>query len=293
MIAAGDERPRNDDTPGSHDAAVFAFGDVGAGVFALARCGSVVGADGTPEGAALAVVLAGERPAFAHAAGGPRDAESAGDFSHDGVRTSVVEPLARWELALTSGDDCLELDFEAVCQAVELDPAAHGGLHGYEQLCRVRGEARLDGVRHELACLGQRGHQWGRIADGVALGRTLSAWFAEDLATSVAALRPASVSHHDGEAVDAWLLDDDTGTPHHVNEPLLSTTYDGDGRQLRAGLELWVGEEDEFPRRAAGRSLGGASLPLGDGRFDVTFMAWTMEGHSGVGPYAVMHRGRR
>ena len=36
-------------------------------------------------------------------------------------------------------------------------------------------------------------------------------------------------------------------------EPRLSTTYDAEGHQRRAGLELWVGEDDPLPRRAGGR----------------------------------------
>ena len=43
----------------------------------------------------------------------------------------------------------------------------------------------------------------------------------------------------------------------------LSTTYDGDGHQRRAGLELWVGEDDDYPQRASGEVLCGSTLELG------------------------------
>ena len=75
-----------------------------------------------------------------------------------------------------------------------------------------------------------------------------------------------------------------------VDEPRLSTTYDEDGRQVRAGLELWVGEEDDYPRRAAGEVLCGSTLDLGDLRLDCAFLRWRMGGRSGVGRYDLLRR---
>ena len=48
-----------------------------------------------------------------------------------------------------------------------------------------------------------------------------------------------------------------------ITDPRISTTYDGDGHQRRAGLELWVGEDDDYPRRGAGQVLCGSSVELG------------------------------
>jgi len=75
-----------------------------------------------------------------------------------------------------------------------------------------------------------------------------------------------------------------------VDEPRLSTTYDEDGRQLRASLELWVGEEDDYPRRAAGEVLCGSTLDLGALRLDCAFLRWRMGGRSGVGRYDLLRR---
>ena len=73
------------------------------------------------------------------------------------------------------------------------------------------------------------------------------------------------------------------------SSPRLSTTYDGDGRQRRAGLELWV-DEDGCPRRAAGEVVCGTSLDLGRLRLDCAFFRWRMEGREGVGRYDVLRR---
>ena len=51
--------------------------------------------------------------------------------------------------------------------------------------------------------------------------------------------------------------------PAAYPEAFLSTQYDPSGRQTRAGLELWGGEEDAPPMRAAGTRLGAAPDPAG------------------------------
>jgi hypothetical protein len=75
-----------------------------------------------------------------------------------------------------------------------------------------------------------------------------------------------------------------------VADPRLSTTYDGDGHQRRAGLELWVGDEDDMPERATGEVLCGSTLELGPLALDLAFFAWQFEGREGVGRYDVLRR---
>jgi hypothetical protein len=71
----------------------------------------------------------------------------------------------------------------------------------------------------------------------------------------------------------------------HIDDPRVSTTYDADGRQRRAGLELWVGEDDGFARRATGEVLCGSTFDLGQLRLDCSFFGWRMNGRKGVGRY--------
>ena len=58
-----------------------------------------------------------------------------------------------------------------------------------------------------------------------------------------------------------------------VEEPRLSTTTDEAGRQIRAGLELWVDKDDDYPLRGTGEVLAGSTLELGALRLDVAFFA--------------------
>ncbi len=75
-----------------------------------------------------------------------------------------------------------------------------------------------------------------------------------------------------------------------MDEPRLSTTYDADGRQRRAGLELWVGADDAYPRRVSGQVVCGATLDLGELRLDTAFLRWRMDGVAGIGHYDILRR---
>ncbi len=122
----------------------------------------------------------------------------------------------------------------------------------------------------------------------MALARTLSAWMGPDLAVSLVAVRPAKGATHADERVTAFLLDG--GGVAEIAEPRLSTTYDGEDRQRRAGLELYVGADDDYARRAAGEVVAGTTLDLGRLRLDCAFFRWHMEGRTGVGRYDVLRR---
>ena len=76
----------------------------------------------------------------------------------------------------------------------------------------------------------------------------------------------------------------------HVDDPRLSTTYDADGRQRRAGLELWVGDSDQLAYRAAGEVVCGSTLELGALRLDAAVFRWHSEGRSGIGRYDILRR---
>jgi hypothetical protein len=76
-----------------------------------------------------------------------------------------------------------------------------------------------------------------------------------------------------------------------IADPRLSTTYDGDGHQRRAGLELWMDEDDHaLPARGSGEVLCGSTLDLGQLRLDCAFFRWRLEGREGVGRYDVLRR---
>jgi hypothetical protein len=277
--------------PAFTDAVTFAFGDEAAGLYGLARLGL---SDGGRAGSALAVLFAGTEPVAALARGGV-ELPAAGDWGGlavDGLAASVDEPLRRWTVRL-EGERGFELAFEALGPPAELaagEPAARaGGMAGYEQLCRVTGTVRAGGAARELHCRGQRGHAWGEPDWGrMDSVRALGAWMPDGSGLVMTAVRPAGARHHASDSKWAALLDPAGALV--VFEPRLSTTYDGEGRQRRAGLELWVGEEDGHPRQAAGEVLCGSTVELGELRLDCAFFRWHMEGSTGVGHYDVLRR---
>ena len=265
------------------DSVTFAFGDGARGLYGLARLGT---ADG--RGSALAVLFAG-RDALGAVADG--DLDLAGDdWEHRAVgplRTEVLAPLERWRVAW-DGDACgFDLEVAAVAAPAEVDG---GGMRGYVQLCRVSGSARAGAESVRIDGLGERRHEWG-VADWreLELVRTVSVWLGDEHGgLTLSSLRPAGAQGHDEELVAAALIE--RGDPVDVDDPRLSTTYDGDGHQRRAGLELWVTDDAPYPYRMAGEVICGSSLDLGQLRLELAFMRWHGEGAAGFGRYDVLRR---
>ncbi|MEY2534428.1 MAG: hypothetical protein QOF29_2338 [bacterium] len=289
------DAPRPRAAEGFSDAVTVAFGDERAGLYGIARLGL---ADNGASG--LVILFHGGEPVAVQAEGGvdTTDPRSWNDVSAAGLDAEVVEPLRAWRLSYASDEASFDLELHAVGAIAELDdrdPVARaGGMAGYEQACRVTGSATVRGRRIAVDGRGQRGHSWGAPDwERITLARTVGAWLGDDLAVSLAAIRPAGAEHHADERVAATVLDadPDTGEPRAtaVVEPRLSTTYDGDGRQRTAGLELYV-DEDGFPRRAAGEVVCGTTLDLGRLRLDCAFFRWRMEGRTGFGRYDVLRR---
>ena len=278
-------------TEGFTDAVTFAFADPDAGFFGLARAGVASGPEGL-QGSALAVLFAGREPVGVIAEGGLA-LDAAADWDElrlPGTVVRTLEPHARWQVVVdTPGGAGFDLEFTAVSPPAELaedHPAARqGGMAGHERLCHVTGTA----AGRPIDCLGQRGRSWG-TADWsrIALTRSVSAWLEDGSSLTVAAVRPAGAENHADEATWGALLDAEGAIP--LADPRVSTTYDADGHQRRAGLELWVGEEDDYPRRGAGQVLCGSSVELGQLRLDCAFFVWQLDGREGVGRYDMVRR---
>ena len=289
-VTPADERPRTSEDPAFRDAVTFAFGDPATKLYGLAR---VAVGGGRASGFAIVysgAVLVG---ASAESAAEIGAVESWAAVSAAGASATVVTPLEAWTVSYDSDDAGFELHFEAVSAPAVLgadEPVARaGGMEGYEQLCSVSGTVRAGTRTVGVRCLGQRGHLWGTPDwSRIELTRTLSAWMGADRAVHLTAVRPAKAKHHDEEPIAGVLFDG--GEPLAVFDPRLSTTYDGELRQRRAGLELWMTEEGGYARRAAGEVLCGTTIVLGELRLDSSFLAWRMEGREGTGRYDVLRR---
>jgi hypothetical protein len=273
---------------GFADAVTVSFADDERGWYGLARIGLA------GQGSALAVLFEGREVAGALAQGA-LGAPEGGDWSAislGGLRHGVDVPFERWTLGWEGEDAGFDLVLEAVSAPAHLSAyvADLGGMEGYDQLIAVRGTVRSGETRVEIDGLGQRGRSWG-VADwnSLQLTRTVSAWMGADRGGVVlSSLRPRKAKNHDDERV--WAAVVEGGEPAEVYDPRLSTTYDGDGHQRRAGLELWMEEEGGLPVRAAGEVLCGSSLDLGALRLDLAFMRWRADGVVGVGRYDILRK---
>jgi hypothetical protein len=289
-ISVADEAPRAGGDPAFRDAVTFSFGDPATKVYGLARLG--LGGGGA---SGFGVIHAGNDlvDAATETAAAADLVDTWDAVRAAGVRTSVLTPLEVWTVAFEGAHGSFDLRFEAVSTPAVLDPeepvARLGGMEGYEQLCNVTGTVRVGRRAIDVRCLGQRGHLWGSPDwSRIELARTVSAWMGDDRGVVVTAVRPAKAKHHDEEAVAGFVFEG--GSPLSVFDARLSTTYDAELRQRRAGLELWMQEEGGVARRVAGEAVSGTSMDLGEVRMDSAFFQWWMEGRQGVGRYDVLRR---
>jgi hypothetical protein len=269
----------------------FAFADPSAGVYGIARL-ALAAADGVAT--AFAVLFADGGPVATMAGADVPMGEDSG-FEHlklPGLEATIDDPLHRWSVRFEDAGHGFALTFEAAGPPAEFDadePAAHaGGMAGYEQLCHVHGSVQLGPETRQVRGLGQRGHMWGIPDwDRIDTARYIGAWIEDGSAVVLRAVRPAGASFQE-EASWATLLG--AAGNLRVDEPRLSTTYDDEGRQQRANLELWVGHDDSYPRRATGEVVCGSTLDLGPLRLDCAFLRWHMDGRVGVGRYDLLRR---
>ncbi len=287
---------------GITDSVTFSFGSREAELYGVARAGLSVDGD-VASGSGLGMLFAGHEPVSARAAGGiALDALAWEEVDAGGVQTEVVEPLRCWNVSFEAEDGRtgFDLTFTAVSEPAWLDRESDvgkvGGMEGYEQICRVVGSVRARGGDRRIDCLGQRGHSWGAPDwSRLSLVRTVSAWVDPSLAVSLSSIRDVKGKHHDDEAIGATLFaplsDESTGLvdARPILEPRISTTYDEDGRQKVAHIELFE-DEESWARRAGGSVFCGTTLDLGELRLDCAFFHWEMEGREGVGRYDILRR---
>jgi hypothetical protein len=294
------EQPR-ELAPGASEAVTVAFADSAADVCGVARVG-IAEVDGQPTASGMALLFVDGEPVAVRAQGGtPLSGQGWDGVRAAGVHTTITTPLQSWTMAFSDEDGAtsFELELTAHSEAARLDrsdPVAQlGGMEGYEQLVTVAGTVRAHGTTRLFRGRGQRGHSWGAPDwTRLSMARTMGVWLDDDSGLSLTAVRPAKGTSHADEKVHAALLDrlpdESLARAIAIADPRLSTTYDGEGRQRHAGLELYMDGDDDHARRAAGEVVCGTTLDLGSLRLDCAFLRWHMEGRTGVGRYDVLRR---
>ena len=181
------------------------------------------------------------------------------------------------------GDGDYDVTLEPVSPPVELGPATRTWI------CRARGNTGgrlLDGFGSLTRSAAP--------ADGVTLQRAVIAWLGPELALALAARRPRKAGGHGDEELHAAILRGASLEPVPVEDPRLSSTYDGDGRLIRCGIELWEPADAEFAQRLGGIATAHGDLVHPNGaRSRVAFIAWHGERQQGIGSYVITKSPRR
>jgi hypothetical protein len=176
---------------------------------------------------------------------------------------------------------------------------AEGRVATEGQVCQVSGRVSLDGSEVEVSCLGWRSSG----QEGPGFGqpesfRLLAGWLEPSFGFSLVALRPGRARGQEADAIAALTIEDPAPPP--VVDPRLSTTYTDAGLPRRAGLELWLQEDEEageeatahpYPRRAAGE-VAAPALAWRQAEFELhaSLLRWHSHGREGPGIYVLGRR---
>lgn len=212
-------------------------------------------------------------------------AEHTGLALHAGeVAMSGPASLTATSEEWTVSADGVELTVSPLGQSVPNDT-----FDGFDQLARVTGTAG----GNDFAGICRRGSRGAIELGGSESVRDISCWFEPDRGLALTAVRSRKSKGHDRDLVAAAVLD--LEAEHAVADPRLSTTYSGEGRPARAGLELWLdaeteeGEQQQYPTRAAGERAGAGVVGSLDGLEVLADpFRWHSRGADGTGVYLLI-----
>ncbi len=196
------------------------------------------------------------------------------------ARIEGSSALDEWRLA---GDGlALVARGEGAPGQIDADP----DYPAFDQLCRVEGSGSIDGAEVAVDCLGVRSarHDVDLAANDSI--RRVATWFDPDEAIALVAIRPRKSKGHGRDDVSGSVLA--AGEATVVPDPRLSTTYAPGGTPARAGLELWLDNEEgqQYPRRAAGESVASGTKVAYPGlELTAELFRWHSRGRDGAGVY--------
>ena len=171
------------------------------------------------------------------------------------------------------GDGSYDVTLEPLSPPAELGPATRTWI------CRARGSGGgrpLDGFGSLTRSAAP--------AERVTLQRSVIAWLGPELGARTRRAAPAQGGR-------AWRRGAPRRDPARRvaragarRGPRLSSTYDGDGRLIRCGIELWEPADAEFAQRLGGIATAHGDLAHPDGaRSRVAFIAWRGDRQQGIG----------
>lgn len=288
-VSTADEEPRRL-SEGQSEAVTIAFADAGAEICGVARVGRGMNG-GELRASGLGILFASGEP-VAVRAGASADE---GELAAAGVQTETLDPLERWAVTFESEDGRHGFDLELDAQTAAAELAQHsavaglGGMAGYDQLVTVHGSVTLDGVDRRFDGRGTRSRSWG-TPDWSQLhsARTIGVWFADGGGVSATTIRGRAMASHGDEAMHVVLNGPGGSEPVLVADPRISVTYDPDGQQRAAGLELYPYDDGEYPERIAGEVACGTTLELGSLTLQCAFFNWRSGQRTGVGRFDVV-----
>jgi len=206
----------------------------------------------------------------------------------------AAAPIPAGGLDPLSAGAPLSLETEHGSLEVELGPAGEpiafaGGPTGRREArpVEIAGELVERGRTIPLRCPGVVHARAGGPEPG-ALRRDLTVMLADGGLLCVAATGPAGAGHDDEETVAAI---SHPGGYIEFEEALVSTEYDGAGRQQRATLELRPESADIAVLHGAGSAIAGCTARLADGTVNTALFHWSLDGHEGLGRYEITRPG--
>jgi hypothetical protein len=289
VITPEHEQAQSDAGPGFFDAVSIDFCDAEHELFGLLRIARLPGQERT---SALALFFAHGELLSSHSA---ETQSSLGDWRQaevDGISATTEDPLERWRAVLVDGDNGFELEARAVSTPLDLNEADAAvadvaGVDRYEQICTIDGKARVNRRSLAIQCLGRRQHAWG-AHDWERMERWRSIYAASEArGVSVVSARPAGSAGHGDELRSAQLVAGGE-RPLAFEEVRISTVYGNDRLPAKAGLELFM-PENEYPKRVSGHALCGTTVDAGAQSVQsVCFFRWSLDGEPALGAYETL-----
>lgn len=193
-----------------------------------------------------------------------------------------LDPLvdgAPLELETEHGE--LSVQIESTGEPIRFD----GSLTGRREAVLVETKGRLTqkGEAVPLECKGVLHRREEDVDRTGFLTRDATIILADGGLISIAAAAPrGGMDHGDEETVAAITH---PGGYVEFDEVLLSTEYDGAGRQRRTTLELWPASDDIAALHGAGSVVTGCTAKIEGSIVNTALFRWSLDGHLGLGRY--------